>query len=270
MNRSPASAEFTRENGNEDLWHQVFQVGHPILAGKQRRYGLLPGKERCKLCYAPMAGLGGWVTRRMGLKPSARNPLFCNACDGFLAAFPGGAEVDVSILFCDLRQSVSLSDTMSPREFQELIAVMRTTVMPVLWENDGFVLQFQGDSVIGVWLPGFSGKDFAKKSLEGARRLSEALARTRFKGASLPVGVSLHTGRAYICTVASVDGDLQGISAFGFDVNVAARLADVAEAGEILVSEAAHSAAGGAAGEDALQSYQFKGISENVRATSIR
>ena len=84
------------EIGNQDLWRQIFHDGHPVLAKKQRRYRMLPGTPRCKLCFAPFGGTGGWIARRIGLRPSNRNPRFCNACDKFIEQFPGGAEVPLS------------------------------------------------------------------------------------------------------------------------------------------------------------------------------
>lgn len=270
MNTTEDISEFTREHGNEELWYQVFQEGHPVLLGKQKKFSLLPGRSRCKMCYAPLTGLGGWITRRMGLEPSSRNPSFCNACDGFLKTYPGGAEIDLSILFCDLRGSVSLSASMTPKEFMQLITFMRETIIPVLWRAEGFVLQFQGDSVIGVWPPGFSGKEYASKAVNGSMQLPRALEQTPFKGRALPVGMALHTGRAYLSTVASLNGDMQEVSAFGFDVNVAARLADSAKAGEVLISEAALKAAHRPIDEDTLRSYELKGVDAPVRATSLK
>ena len=270
MNQIRGMEEFAREDGNEALWHQVFQEGHPVLMGKQRRFSLMPGRTRCKMCYAPLTGLGGFITRRMGLEPSARNPFFCNACDGFLQAFPGGAEVDLSIIFCDLRGSVSLSASMTPKEFAQLITFMRETIIPVLWRAEGFVLQFQGDAVIGVWPPGFSGKDYGKKAVDGAMKLPDVLGQARFQGRDIPVGMALHTGRAYLCTVASVSNDMQEVSAFGFDVNVAARLAAAADAGEVLISEAALLAAGRPIDETRMTEYDLKGIDTGVRASQLR
>lgn len=258
--------DFAREDGNEELWYQVFQLGHPVLQTKQRRFSWLPGRIRCKMCYVPLAGLGGWMARRMGLAPSARNPNFCNACDGFLKAFPGGAEIDMAMLFCDLRGSVALSASMSPRAFKEMISLMRETIIPAIWRADGFVLQFQGDSVIAVWPPGFSGPDYARKAVQGSLALPKVLEQTSFEGRALPVGMALHSGRAYLSTVASLGGDMQEVSAFGFDVNVAARLSAAAAAGEVLISESAMAAAGRSIEEAQLQSYTLKGIDHKVQA----
>lgn len=266
MNKIPFATDFTRQDGNEELWYQVFQLGHPVLARKQRLYAMLPGRDRCKMCYAPLNGFGGWLAKRLGLEPSNRNPLFCNACDGFLQAFPGGAEVDLAIMFCDLRGSVELSSGMSPKEFKDLIVTMRETIIPALWRSEGFVLQFQGDSIIGVWPPGFSGPDYAKKAVDAGFRMSELLNTLTINGRRVPVGISIHAGRAYLGTVASVGNDLQEVSAFGYDVNVAARLSDAATVGEVLISEAAFTAAGRLEDAVDMQSFDLKGMNAAVRA----
>lgn len=266
MKDTPELGEFEREEGNEELWYQVFQLGHPILVGKQKRYSLLPGRARCKMCYAPLDGFGGWLAKRLGLAPSARNPFFCNACDGFLQAFPGGAEVDLAIMFCDLRGSVPLSASMSPKEFANLITFMRETIIPSLWSSEGFVLQFQGDAIIGVWPPGFSGQDYAKKAVKGTEKIADKLRHAEILDRDLPVGVALHVGRAYLGTVASVGNDLQEISAFGYDINLAARLADAAGPGEVLFSEAAITASGEDPDAFETQAYTLKGVDGDIRA----
>lgn len=269
MTQTAPDIDFNRQDGNEELWYQVFQVGHPVLAKKQKRYQMLPGSPRCHLCYAPMGGIGGWVMRFAKLHPSARNPNYCNACDGFLEAFPGGADVELSMLFCDLRGSVELSSKMTPRDFTQLIMRMRAIVLEKLWKHDGFVLQFQGDSVIGVWPPGFAGPDHAQKAVAAAKDIAHALAEERAKEQEIPAGIGVHTDTVYLCTVASANGALQEISAFGEGVNLAARLSAVAGAGEVFLSEAVIAAAGLGEQGISVQDYTLKGIDRHVRAARL-
>ncbi|SFA51829.1 adenylate cyclase [Paracoccus halophilus] len=257
------------EIGNEELWRQIFHDGHPVLAGKQRRYRMLPGVPRCKLCFAPFGGFGGWVARRIGLRPSNRNPRFCNACDRFIEQFPGGAEVPLSILFCDLRGSVALGERIGAAAYAQTVARMRDTVVEALWRHDGFVLEFQGDSVIGVWPPGFSGADHARKAVAAAREVAEALARTAQGSDPIRAGIGLHTGPAFLCTFSAASGMLQEVGAFGQAMNIAARVSTLAEAGQILVTEAVCDAADQKAAPGALREVTLKGIDEPVRVTAL-
>ena len=61
-------------------------------------------------------------------------------------------------------------------------------------------------------------------------------------GPWVPVGVSIHTGNAFVGAVGSAG--VSDITALGDDVNLTARLASIASAGEILITEAARAAAG--------------------------
>jgi adenylate cyclase len=107
-----------RETGNEELWRTIFDDGHPDLKKQHGLHRLLPRDPRCRLCLAPFSGLGGWWMGRRGKKPSSRNPHYCSACDGFLEAFPGGAEVNMSLLFVDIRNSTEFANNAGPADVQ--------------------------------------------------------------------------------------------------------------------------------------------------------
>ena len=77
---------------------------------------------RCKFCNAPFQGIGATVVRLLfGKQRSALNPRYCNLCEIASREFPGGAEVEMSMLFIDIRGSMALSEKMSPTEFSHLI-----------------------------------------------------------------------------------------------------------------------------------------------------
>jgi adenylate cyclase len=256
------------QEGNTELWHTVFAQGHPVLAGKQKRYGMLPKDPRCKLCAAPFAGIGGWLLRRRGLHASERNPHYCNACDGFLDAFPGGAEVPMSMMMADIRGSVALSAQTSATDFARLVVAMRNDIARILQETDGFLLEFQGDSVFAVWPPGFVGPKHAALAMRAAE-LASRMFTAGPGGGPLPVGAAVHTGTIFIGTVA-VGSTMKGISAFGLDVNILARLAAAAAPGEVLVSAATYSAAGLPIPAEGVRSEVLKGVDTPVQVVSFR
>ncbi|MDW4551219.1 adenylate/guanylate cyclase domain-containing protein [Defluviimonas sp. D31] len=252
--------------GNSELWHQIFAVGHPVLAKKQARYGRLPGQPRCKLCDAPMGGLGGWLVRLTGLHQSERNKNFCNACDSFMKAFPGGAEVDMSMMMVDVRNSVELSSRLSPSEFARTVLAMRSAVSDALARTDGFVLEYQGDSVFAVWPPGFVGSDHARKALAATDLV---LARLQQLPKAAPVGIGVHTGRAYIGTASTNDGDMLSISAFGLDVNLLARVTHAAQQGEALATPEVFRYAGRVPGSLSTRTLELKGITDRTPVITI-
>lgn len=235
-------SDISAETVNRDLWYQVFATGYPVLAQKQRRSSVLPGAPRCRLCEAPFGGVGGWMMRLRGLHVSERNANYCNACDGFLQAFPGGAEVPISMMLADIRGSVEMSSRMAPAEFARHVIGVLQVFHRILDKTEGFVLEYQGDSVLAVWPPGFVGKSHSEKAVRAAEMAAEAAG--GLSGAQAMFGAAVHTGTIFIGTVPDAGGHMRGIGAFGRDLNVLARLAHSAQPGEIIVTEDAYCAAG--------------------------
>ena len=121
----------------ERLWHTIFAEGHPKLKSLQRFHKLLPSPPRCKMCFVPFAGIGSIIMRLKGKGRNKRNPNFCNACDRFLSSFPGGAEVDLSLLFADVRGSVNIGEHMSPTDFSRVMNSFYARAAKALIDTDG-------------------------------------------------------------------------------------------------------------------------------------
>ena len=79
----------------------------------------LPSEPRCRLCKAPYGGIGGRVMRRFGYGPSRKNPSLCNTC--FEEAPMGGVEMEIGVLFADVRGFTSLAETMAPTGVADLL-----------------------------------------------------------------------------------------------------------------------------------------------------
>jgi adenylate cyclase len=231
------------ERGNEEVWRAVFAEGHPKLKQFQRFHRLLPSPPRCKMCFVPFGGIGGVVMRWRGKGPSQRNPHFCNACDAFITAFPGGAEVELSILFVDVRNSVGLAERLGPTAFSSIMKKFYTAATQSLIDTDGFVIEFIGDAVAGIYPPGFCGPDHARKAIAAAEHLLRGKMPTAPDGSELPIGVGVHTGTVFIGTVAGAEGGYHDVQPLGDNVNVTARLSSMATPAHALVSEAALAAA---------------------------
>lgn len=199
--------------------------------------------------------------RLIGKGPWPNNPKYCGSCLKQLTEHHGGAEVDCSLLFADVRGSTHLAEEMSPAQFRTLMERFFDIAAEVLVEHDAIVDKFAGDEAIGIFVPALAGELHAARAIEAAQVL---LARTR-SVAELPwiaVGAGVHSGIAFVGSIGS--GTHVELTAMGDTVNVAARLASAAGAGEILVTVEAMSAARLHDDELDRRELALKGISRPV------
>jgi len=223
----------------EQEWYKMLTEGEPVPRRLYHLHGLLPSDPRCKLCGSPFKGWGGFIMHLLGRDQSRYNPRFCEKCKVF--EHPGGAEVVLTMLFADVRGSTTLAEQMSAREFSKLINRFYTIATHVLIQTDALVDRLMGDQAIGLYIPGFAGPDHPRKAIEAAQELLRLTGHNDAKGPWLPVGIGVHTGPAYVGVVGSEESTAD-FTALGDNVNITARLASSAGAGEILISEAAYSA----------------------------
>lgn len=263
------STSYEQQSGNEDLWKQVFGAGHPDLVKQHRFHARLPRDPRCKLCFAPFEGLGGFYLRFKGKGRSSRNPNFCNACDGFLEAFPGGAEVEMSMIFVDVRNSTAFAQDASPTMVSARINAFLDAVTQTIIQSDGFLLAFYGDCVVAVWPPGFSGPDHARKALGAARALVRDKTVVDDSEDPIPFGVGVHCGPVFIGTIQAAKGLFRDVSVFGHNVNLTARLAGKAAPSRALVSAALMTEAGEDIPQKDILKVSLKGIAGKPTVVAI-
>ncbi len=250
----------------EQMWRDWFMTD--AFAVEKRLQGYfrdLPHDPRCKLCHAPFHGIGGMLVGALfGRRQSNLNPHFCNVCEDFAKKFPGGAEVEMSMLFADVRGSTAFSEQMSPIEFQKLINRFFVGSTRIIGEEYGLVEKLAGDAVAAFWGAGFAGKDYVTRTIRAAQHVSQLMQQQ-----NIPVGIGVHVGVAYFGAMGSPNG-LVDISAIGEEVNTAARLASKAAAGEIILSEAALEQAHMDVSKLETRKLELKGISEPISVRVMR
>src|SRR5215207_2584263 len=257
----------TEQRTVEEEWYKMLTEGETISRYRYHLLGLLPSGPRCKLCAAPFKGWGGFIMHLIGRDQSKYNPRFCQPCEKF--DHPGGAEVPLTMLFADVRGSTRLAEQMSAREFSQLINRFYKVATHVLVQTDALVDRLMGDEAIGLFIPGFAGPEHPRRAIQAGQELLRLTGHGDAKGPWLPVGIGIHTGPAYVGVVGGEENPMD-FTALGDNVNIAARLASEAGTGEILVSDAAYSAA--SINIENLDSRQLalKGKSEPVNVHVLR
>lgn len=226
----------------EDEFRAYLSGDHPSIRRDRALLRWLPTDPRCKTCNAPFGMPGALVARVIGRPRWSKNPTFCAHCARFLQVTGiMGAEVEITILFADVRGSTELAERIGAAEFGRLMSRYYKAASRALIEADGIVDKFIGDGVLGLFVPAMSGPDHSARAVVSARHILRA---TGHPGSPwLPVGVGVHRGVAFVGAIGE-KGELEDFTALGDAVNAAARLGALAGAGEVLVSAAAAAAAG--------------------------
>ena len=245
----------------EEEWRKILLGVHPGLYLRRNLLRLIPSDPRCKLCNAPFGGIWAILMKFLGRSPYNKNPHFCGAC--LIDTEVGGVEVELTMLFADVRGSTTLAEKLSPVKFSQLMNRFYAVATETMLKSEALIDKLVGDEVIGLYIPGFSGPQHARLAVQAAEDLLQATGHASHDGPWLPVGIGVHTGIAYVGLVGT-KGGISDLTALGDAMNTTARLASKAGAGEVLISEATYVAAGLNLKNVEHRQLELKGKSEPV------
>ncbi|OBH92437.1 adenylate/guanylate cyclase domain-containing protein [Mycobacterium sp. E2733] len=213
------------------LWEKVLTDGHASLVRARRAFRYLPSAPRCKLCNNPFGGPVGRLFAAAGFRPSRKNPNLCMRCCDALPR--GGAEVDIAVLFADVRGSTALGNRRAAADFAALLNRFYGAATHILLRHDAVIDKLIGDEVMAFFVPGISGPRYRQRAVEAGADLLKAVGYGAPGGPWLDVGVAVNAGIAY---VGNVGGAVVDFTALGSPVNAAARMQQRAAGGELLVA----------------------------------
>lgn len=232
-----------------------------------RRFaGLFPGAPRCFECDRP---LFGWAGRLSMTHPSSFSPRLCSTCEESIREAQAGAEVEMSLLFADVRGSTTLAEQSTPGEFKQLIQRFYQTATQVLIGHNAMVNRLMGDQVIGLFVPRFTKSAHAQAAVDTALDLLRATGHGGQAAPWIPVGIGINTGLAWVGAVGT-NTSVNEIAVLGNAANLAARLSSQAADGEILISQATSTLAGLDDRGLESRSLELKGISQPVSVRVMR
>ncbi|HET7235948.1 MAG TPA: adenylate/guanylate cyclase domain-containing protein [Actinomycetota bacterium] len=236
----------------EEEWAALLSGTHPHLQHASP-FRFVPSSPRCKLCLAPFGSPGSLIFRRFGYAPWSKNPNICGRCfkniEGAARACPvsgdhdiAGAEIELSMLFADVRGSSKIARQLPVLDFTRLMNRFYRVSSEVLFGADAVVEKFVGDEVVGLFIPFLAGPEHPARAVDAAIELLRATGHGAPEGPWVPLGAAVHTGKAFVGVVGSAEGT-SDFTALGDPLNIAAHLASQAAIGEILVTTEAVSAA---------------------------
>ena len=215
----------------DELWRSVLTGGH------RSRLSFLPSSRRCIGCLEPLSGIGGQVLRIIGHRPSRKNPNLCYLCDTGLPL--GGAEVDIGVLFADVRNSTALGERLGPKAFAQTMDRFYRLATNVLLQHNALIDKMIGDEVMALFIPSVCKGDHRRFAVESALHLARAIEESGGSDTRLAVGIGVHAGPAYVGKFGRAD--VPDFTALGDTVNTAARIQGEAREGEIAFSDDLHS-----------------------------
>jgi adenylate cyclase len=230
----------------DEMWRKHLIGGNIRTKQWRHLFGMLPSNPRCVNCHTPFAGFGSVLLRLIRgplTRRSVKNPRYCAGCHFFTTQFPGGAEIELTMLFVDVRGSTTIAETMNNTEFSQLMNRFYEATINILVQADAFIDKLVGDEVTALFIPAYAGKDHARKAVEAGQELLRVTGYREADGPWIPIGVGVHTGMAWVGSIVGASGVGADFTALGDNVNIAARLASKAGAGEILVSESTYNKA---------------------------
>jgi adenylate cyclase len=221
----------SRETATSEQWRTLLTEGHGALVRARRVFRHLPAEPRCKVCGNPFGGVAGHVLAAAGFSPSRKNPNLCTRCCDALP--PGGAEVDVAVLFADVRGSTALAERAEPTDVAALLNRFYFVATRALLRYDAVIDKLIGDEVMALFVPGISGAEYRRRAVEAGLALLHAVGYGSLEGPWIELGEAVNAGIAYVGNIGTAVVDF---TAIGDAVNVAARMQQLAAEGELLVS----------------------------------
>jgi class 3 adenylate cyclase/tetratricopeptide (TPR) repeat protein len=172
----------------------------------------------------------------------------------------------VTVLFADITGSTGLGQALDPESVQHLLARYFAETKRVVERHGGVVEKFIGDAVMAVFGIPVTHEDDALRAVRAATEMRAALAELNEQfasswGVTIAVRTGVNTGEV----LARAPGEGQAL-VVGDAVNVAARLEQTAEPGEILIGEDTYRLVHDAAIVEPLGPLQLRGKTAAVPA----
>ena len=149
----------------------------------------------------------------------------------------GGVRHLITVLFADLHGFSGLSEKLPPEELVKILNGYLSLAAQTILHYEGTLDKFLGDGVMALFNAPLSQKDHALRATRAAlalQREGAKFAEQLPESQRLTFRIGLHTGDAIVGNIGT--HDLMNYTAVGDTVNIAKRLQENADIGQILIS----------------------------------
>jgi len=172
----------------------------------------------------------------------------------------------VTVLFADLVGFSTLAEFLDPEELSTLMTQTFDELTAEVEKREGVIEKFIGDAVVAIFGAPIAHEDDPIRAVETALSMLE-IVQLRSSSAPSPLQLRIGINSGLVVTGPVGDGSQTGV--MGDAVNVAARLQQAADAGEILVSESIWRRTRDSYDAEAAGSLDVKGREQRVLSYRI-
>jgi len=178
---------------------------------------------------------------------------------------------DIVVVFCDLRGFTAFAVGAEPEEVLDLLNEYHAVLGPLIIRSEGTLDHFSGDGLMVIFNDPLPCPDPAERAVKMAVEMREAVATLqadwRRRGREIGFGVGIAQGYATLGQIGFAER--VDYTAIGTVCNIASRLCDEAEDGQILVSKRVAGAVEAIARLEEIGDVMLKGLTQPVAVCNV-
>ena len=239
---NPPVAKFCMECG------MAFEVACPQCGTK------LP--SQAKFCFACGTRVGEKSASVVEAQPTGTHPA---------PRAPEGERRQLTVMFCDLVGSTSLSGQLDPEDLHSVLRVYQEVCAKVIHRFEGYIAKYMGDGLLVYFGYPQAHEDDAQRAVRAGLGIVEVMERLtarleQERGVHLAVRLGIHTGLVVVGEIGA-EGQ-RAMDVVGETPNIAARLQEIAGPNMVVLGAATHRLLQGFFDCQELGTYTLKGVSQ--------
>jgi len=179
----------------------------------------------------------------------------------------GGQEIEITVLFADLRGYTSYSEKTPPAQVVEMLNEAFGVAVPIVLDEGGTVIQFMGDAMMAIFNAPNPQPDHALRAARSALALQRAVNALHVGSAAPGFRVGINSGPALVGNIGAPQ--MRNFSAIGDTTNLAARLQTFAPEGSVVIGASTYALIGPRAIVKPLGHPELKGKAQPVEVYEL-
>ena len=179
----------------------------------------------------------------------------------------GGDEVEVTVLFADLRGYTTYAERRAPAEVVAMLNLAFGVAVPIVLAEGGAVVQFMGDAMMAIFNAPNPQTDHALRAARAALAMQQGIGELPGATTRPQFRIGLNSGLALVGNIGAAE--MRNFSALGDTTNLAARLQTYAAEGSVVIGAGTYDLIREQAVVRPLGSPQLKGKSQPVEAYEL-